>query len=375
MWDRKRSWKRSGHRFPDRQLELHLEALDGKQCARLLGNLLTIDPRPHTTRAVILSKTEGNPFFIEEVIRSLIEQEAIVKTEAGLRVTDKIDSIEVPATVHEVVMARVDRLPEDVRRVLQLASVIGRNIPVRVLAAVADEHKAVGSALEYLEHAQLLEARQTGDDADYVFKHALAREAVYESLLLRTRRDLHRAIAQSIESLYAERLPQYFGMLAYHFSRAELPEKAEYYLFKAGEQAVLAAGSSEALHYFEEASRLYFQIHGGAATRTRRPSSRRTSDSPCSTVATCSAAWTTSIEPCGSWGTRTHNGTRDPPPAARRRGCARVSCLAAANCWHGSQYRSRDVRDTIPSGTSTNDERPESLLLRLHQYREETHRN
>jgi tetratricopeptide (TPR) repeat protein len=252
------------HRFPDRHLGLHLSPLDEKQCAHLLRNLLKLDERPHTTRAVILSKTEGNPFFIEEVIRSLIEQEAILETDAGLRVTEKIESIEVPATVQEVVMARVDRLPDDVRRVLQLASVIGRSVPVRVLATVADDHQQVSSALEYLEHAQLLEARQTGDDPEYVFKHALAREAVYESLLLRTRRELHRAIAQSIESLYAERLPEYFGMLAYHFNRAEVPEKAEDYLFRAGEQAVLAAGSSEALHYFQEASRLYLQVHGGA---------------------------------------------------------------------------------------------------------------
>src|SRR5262249_43052453 len=158
------------------------------QCARLLGNLLKIDPRPHTTRAAILSKTEGNPFFIEEVIRSLIEEEAIEETDTGLRVTDKIESIEVPATVHEVVMSRVDRLPEDVRRFLQLASVIGRNVPVRLLAAVADEFPQVASALEYLERTQLLESRRTGDHGEYVFKHALAREAVYESLLLRTRR-------------------------------------------------------------------------------------------------------------------------------------------------------------------------------------------
>jgi class 3 adenylate cyclase/tetratricopeptide (TPR) repeat protein len=242
--------------------EIPLRRLDDHECVRLLRNLIRHDDRPHTTRKVILSRADGNPFFIEEVVRSLIDEGVIVRADDGLHVTERIDRSEVPGTIREVVMARVDRLPTDPRLVLQLGSVIGRTFPARLLAQVAGEVPALDFALAQLVHRDLLEETRLGEEASYAFKHALAQETIYESILRRTRRDVHAKVARAIERLFSERLSDYFGMLAYHYGRAEDLERAGDYLQKAGDEAVRAAASSEALAYFIEAARVFDLLYG-----------------------------------------------------------------------------------------------------------------
>jgi class 3 adenylate cyclase/tetratricopeptide (TPR) repeat protein len=249
-------------KFARQHIALHLSQLSAGHCAKLIRNLIKIDERPHTTRSVILRMAEGNPFFIEEVIRSLVDQGAVEETEAGLRVTEKIESVVIPGTIQEVIMARIDRLPEHVRHVLQLASVIGRSFAYRILAAVAQDAEQLEWDLGYLRKRQLLNECRAGGELSYAFTHAIAQETIYESILRKTRKALHLRVATSIEFLFADRLSDYYGMLAYHFGRAESLEKAGEYLFKAGDEAARSAASSEALNYFREASRLYFLVHG-----------------------------------------------------------------------------------------------------------------
>jgi class 3 adenylate cyclase/tetratricopeptide (TPR) repeat protein len=246
-------------RYADCHVELSLAALDSKQCALLLQNLIRFDDRPHTTRA-LLARAEGNPFFIEEVIRALVDEGAIVATEHGYRVTDKIDTVVVPSTVQDVIMARADRLPPNVRQVLDLAAVIGPSFPHRVLAAVSAE--ALDVALAHLDRAKLLTARWTGGEPVYTFVHAIAQNTIYESILRARRKELHQKIANAIETEYADRLGEFAGMLAYHYGRTENVAKAGEYLLRAGDEAARAAASSEALTYFQEAARLYLQVHG-----------------------------------------------------------------------------------------------------------------
>ncbi len=256
---------------------VRIEPLDARQASRLVQNLLKIDDLPIATRDLITRKAEGNPFYLEEVVRSLIDQGAVVSDGRRFRVTAKIDSVVIPGTIQEVIMARIDRLDEPTRHLLQVAAVIGRNFYYRIIAAVmrrwGESDVTLADELTVLQDKQLLLQRggtfgvavgdrSTTQELEYVFKHALAQETVYDSILQKTRREFHQLVADSIEATFAERLSEFYGMLAFHYSRADNLEKAEEFLFKAGDEAARSAASSEALHFFREASRIYFMIHG-----------------------------------------------------------------------------------------------------------------
>jgi len=262
-------------RLGARAVEVRLEPLNAKQSAVLIQNLLHIDNLPHTTRAHIVEAAEGNPFFIEEVIRALIDQHAIEVRDGSLTVTEKIASVAIPGSIQEVIMVRVDQLDARTRQVLQIASVIGRSFHHRVLESLVEPAADLESVLTTLKERQLVierPSRQTASvrrasfvaEREYLFKHVLIQETICNSLLNKTRKELHLRVARCIEQVFADRLIDFHAMLAFHYGRAESFEKAEEYLFKAGEEAVRAAASSEALKYFREASRVYLLLHGDA---------------------------------------------------------------------------------------------------------------
>jgi class 3 adenylate cyclase/tetratricopeptide (TPR) repeat protein len=259
--------------LPDRYLELGLARLSDQESHSLIGNLLGGGTLPYPTEALIVRTAEGNPFFIEEVVRALIDEGAVVRRDQRYRLTEKIKSVVIPGTIQEVIMARVDRLDAPARHVLQVASVIGRFFQHSVLADIVGDAAELDLHLRTLVDRQLVIARQSRRTAthrratmaaerEYVFKHALLQETIYESILLKTRRELHGRVAESIETLFADRLVDFYPMLAYHFSSADQPARAEEYLFRAGEEAARSAASNEALLFFREASRLYLSLHG-----------------------------------------------------------------------------------------------------------------
>ncbi len=220
---------------------------------------------PHSLIKQIFQRTEGNPFFIEEVVRSLVDQGAIVRRGGRFEVTEKVNEISIPITINDVLMARIDRLEEKTRHLVKVASVIGRNFFYRILSHVASEVEDIPDKLSFLSEIQLLQPQERMGEIEYFFKHALAQEAAYESILPPRRKALHLKVAHSIEKIFTERLPEFYGMLAYHYSRAEDLEKAEEYLIKAGEEALRSAASDEALHYYEEALQLYLNKSGTEA--------------------------------------------------------------------------------------------------------------
>ena len=220
---------------------------------------------PHAIMDRIVQRAGGNPFFIEEVVRSLIDQGAIVRKEGRFEVTEKVSEIPIPNTINDVLMARIDRLEEKVRYLVKVASVIGRSFFYRILSDVASEVEDIPGKLSLLSEIQLLQAQERMGEIEYFFKHALAQEAIYDSLLDTQQRELHLKVAHSIEKIFKERLSEFYGMLAYHYSRAEDLEKAEEYLTKAGEEALRSAASDEALHYYEEALQVYLKKSGNNA--------------------------------------------------------------------------------------------------------------
>ncbi|UCH95044.1 MAG: protein kinase [Candidatus Aminicenantes bacterium] len=252
-------------RYGKFQIEIYLEPLDEKQCQFLIKNLLKVRGLPTGFMEDITKRAEGNPFFVEEVVRSFIDEGIVELRDGKFRITGKINSIVIPETIQDLLMARIDRLDEAARALLKEAAVIGRHFFYKILAEVTKTTEEIDNKLEYLKRIQLIRERTRLDEIEYLFKHALAQEVTYESILLKKRKALHLDVAVAIESVFSQRLHEFYGMLALHYSKGENLEKAEEYLTKAGEEALKAAASNEALNYYQEALKLYLKKHGKAA--------------------------------------------------------------------------------------------------------------
>jgi class 3 adenylate cyclase/tetratricopeptide (TPR) repeat protein len=240
-------------------VEIALEPLDSRMSEALITNMLKIGELHHAFIRRIVDRAGGNPFFIEEVVRSLIDEGAIVLKDGTFTVTEKISTVAIPNTINDVLMARIDRLEEKTRDLVKVASVIGRNFFYRLLQEVADAVEDIDDRLSYLKEIQLIRERKRMGELEYLFKHTLAQEVAYESILPLKRKKLHLKVARSIEKVFGDRLHEFYGMLAYHYSRAESLDKTEEYLIKAGEEALKSSASSVALHYFQEALTLYLK--------------------------------------------------------------------------------------------------------------------
>lgn len=244
--------------------EIRLEPLDRQQSEALIDNILNVRGLPAALRELIIRKTGGNPFFIEEVVQSFIDEGAVVLSPEGYQVTGRIEAVVIPETVQEILMSRIDRLDEETRTLLKVASVIGRNFFAKILAAVAHPVADIENNLTVMKELQIILERTRLGEREYYFKHALFQEVAYGSILTKKRRELHVRVAQAIEAVFPERLSEFFGMLAYHYGLGEHLDKAEEYVVKAGDEALKAAASTEALYYYQEALKLYLKKQGEA---------------------------------------------------------------------------------------------------------------
>lgn len=250
--------------YPGRYTEIALQPLSPAESGDLVHNLLEMEQLPTRLRESILQKVEGNPFYIEEVVRALIDLGGLVRDRATGRwqVTERIEQIAIPDTLQAVIGARIDRLDEDVRDVLKLAAVVGRSFFYRVLQSLVGAEHELDRALAELQRLELVREKRRLPELEYIFKHALVQEAAYESILLQRRRALHRRVGDCVEALFADRLEDFYGLLAYHYSRAEEWQKAQEYLFKAGDQASRVAADAEALANYRQALAAYGRAFG-----------------------------------------------------------------------------------------------------------------
>lgn len=258
--------------YADFHTKIALTPLSPSESTRLIRNLLKVDDLSASLRETILRKAEGNPFFVEEVIRTLIEVGALVfdKTTGRWQVTTQIEHVAIPDTLSGVIMARIDRLDEEMKGVLKLAAVIGRSFFYRVLRSLTHAEQELDRHLGGLQALELVREKSRVPELEYVFKHALVQEAAYESVLLQRRRELHQRVGECIEALFAERLEEFYGLLAYHFTRAEEWQKAQDYLFKAGDQAGKLAADAEALVHYQLAMAAYTRAFGDRWDRVER---------------------------------------------------------------------------------------------------------
>ena len=238
----------------------------------LLDTLIGVNDLSETVRSQILRKTEGNPFFIEEVIRALIAEGTLIKDARNdsWRLARPVGALALPDTIQGVIVARLDRLEEGVKSVLKLASVIGRSFFLRILQAIAEAGDAVDESLVELEHTELIRLRQRLPDLEYIFKHALVQEAAYGSILTERRRAIHHRVAEATERLFANRMDEFTSLLAYHYALAEDWEKAQTYLFKAGDQAGRMAADAEALEHYRQAEAAYAKVAARELTPLQR---------------------------------------------------------------------------------------------------------
>jgi class 3 adenylate cyclase/tetratricopeptide (TPR) repeat protein len=232
--------------------QLRLDALPPESAGELLNALLGDDQALEPLKRLLVRR--GNPFFIEESIRALVETGVLAGGRGAYRLTRAIQAIEVPATVQVILAARIDRLPADDKQLLQTASVIGKDVPFALLHAVAElSEDAVHLAIARLQAAEFLYETRLFPTPEYTFKHALTHEVTYGTLLQERRKALHARIVDAIERLYPERLMEHVEGLAHHAVRGEMGERAARYLRQAGEKAAARSANREAVAFFEHA--------------------------------------------------------------------------------------------------------------------------
>ncbi len=235
-------------------VHIQLSPLSQRYTEQLVSKLLRgseIEPRVMRT---IRTRSEGNPFFVEEIIRHLIDLAMLQRDEGGRWTATIEGELSIPSTVQGVISARIDRLAESTRQDLLCASVIGRSFFRRLLRSLsASTEPELGENLRSLQDHQLIFLKRLEPEPEYAFKHALVQEAAYGTLLLKQRRELHRRVARAIEELYSGQIRDLYGILAYHYTRAEDWQNAQSYLLKAGDQSVSMAADAEAVAYYRDA--------------------------------------------------------------------------------------------------------------------------
>jgi class 3 adenylate cyclase/tetratricopeptide (TPR) repeat protein len=263
--------------YSEYHTEIQLSPLSQPSSSKLVGNLLDIGYLPQQVHAMILQRAEGNPFFLEEIIRSLLDRGKLVRdpTTGKWKPVEHVESIMIPETVQGIVMARVDRLDREVRQVLRTASVVGRSFFYQVLHSIENADNGLDQCLVELEATEFIRRKRTAPDLEFIFKHALAQQAIYESILLQKRRLLHAQVGLAIEKLYGDRLDEFSSLLANHFAKAEYWDKAQEYLLKAGDQAGRLAADTEALAHYRQALDAYDRASGERLGALQRVSLER----------------------------------------------------------------------------------------------------
>jgi tetratricopeptide (TPR) repeat protein len=214
---------------------LRIDPLPRESAEVLLEILLGTDPSLDPLKRLLIERTEGNPLFVEESVRALVETGALTGERGKYRLARDLPAIHVPGTVQAILTARIDRLPREEKRLLEIAAVIGKDFPLALLLAVADEKEGtIRRGLGHLQTAEFLYETRLFPDLEYTFKHALTHEVAYGSLLQERRRALHAQIVGAIERVHADRLGEHIDRLAHHAFRGEVWEKALHYLREIG---------------------------------------------------------------------------------------------------------------------------------------------
>jgi class 3 adenylate cyclase/tetratricopeptide (TPR) repeat protein len=233
--------------------ELRLRDLSLSEAQNMVESLLKTETVPKDLQRFIRTKVEGNPFYLEEAINSLIESNILIPQNGDWKVSGPITETEISATVQGVITARVDRLEQESKRILREASVIGRSFYYEILKRISEIRDNVDRSLSGLERFDLIKTKSIQPELEYIFKHALTQEVVYNGVLKRERREIHKRIGLVMEQLFNDRLPEFYEALAYHFKMGQSIHKAIDYLMKSGEKSLKRYALDESNQYYQEA--------------------------------------------------------------------------------------------------------------------------
>ena len=233
--------------------KIGLDQLSTSDSAELVQYILVGGEVAPELRELILSRTGGNPLFMEEFAHSLLENGSIQRKDHQYVLSSEPSSIQVPDTIQGIIAARIDRLEDNLKRTMQVASVIGRDFAFRILQTITGLREELKAYLLNLQGLEFIYEKSLFPELEYIFKHALTQEVAYNSLLHKRRKEIHGKIGKAIEQIYAERLEEFYEMLAYHFDQGEVWEKAFLYLFKSGDKARQAYASHEAIAFYTHA--------------------------------------------------------------------------------------------------------------------------
>jgi len=234
--------------------QVNLMRLSNRETLAMAAHILGTEVIGSDLEELILEKTEGIPFFVEEFMKSLKDLGMIEWKDSGYYLAKDIQEVAIPSTIQEVIMARVDALPEGAKNVLQTGSAIGREFSCELIKRVTGiPAPEMTPHLSVLRDSELLYERGIYPQATYIFRHSLTQEVAYDSLLLKRRQEIHERVGQAIEELYPERLEEFYEILAHHYSRSESSEKAYHYLKLSGDKAVRSYSLWEAFRCYKEA--------------------------------------------------------------------------------------------------------------------------
>jgi class 3 adenylate cyclase/tetratricopeptide (TPR) repeat protein len=248
---------RPGYRHPFGDRSYHrrvaLDALSPAATAEMTGALLGVAELPASLQELITRKAEGNPLFVEEVTKSLVEDGTLRREDGRIVLGRALADTAVPDSIHGVLMARLDRLDDAPKRALQMASVIGREFALRLLARVIEVGEHASALVGELKALELIYEKAAHPELAYMFKHALTHDVAYESILVQRRKHLHRTIGLAIEELYDERLAEHYETLALHFARGEDWERAFEYHRRAAAKSLDAFANRAAVDHARQA--------------------------------------------------------------------------------------------------------------------------
>jgi predicted ATPase/class 3 adenylate cyclase len=239
--------------------QLRLDALSDEDAGELLESLLGKDVGLDPLKQLLIE--HGNPFFLEETVRTLVETKALTGERGRYRLMRPVQAIQVPPTVQAILAARIDRLLDEDKRLLQVAAVVGKNVPLVLLQTVANlPEYSLRAGLSRLQDAEFIYETELFPDLGYTFKHALTQEVAYGGLLQDRRRLLHARLVEAIETLHGDRIGDHVETLAHHALRADLREKAAHYLHQAGLKATARSTLLEARSWFDQALALLREL-------------------------------------------------------------------------------------------------------------------
>src|SRR5262249_48176526 len=308
--------------------QLRIDPLPPESADELLNALLGPDVALAPLKGLLVERTEANPLFLEESVRALVEAEVLAGERGAYWLTRPVGHLTMPATVQAILAARIDRLPPGAKRLLQAAAVVGKDVPMPFLLAIADgPEDAVRAAVAHLQAAEFLHETRLFPDLEYTFKHALTHEVAYQGLLRDQQRALHARIAEAIERLSAERIAEQVERLAHHAQRGDLWEKAIVYLRQGGLRAIARAAYREAVAHLEQAL--------GALRHL--PESREPSELPIDPLTAPRSA----RQPLGEWGRigdQLHRAEALARTLGDQRRLARIATHMASHCLVTGDY-------------------------------------